>query len=130
MYSLMDGMIPIMIVLIIFTTVSAVAIVLILAALRRRKMEFETYKAAIDKGVPLPEMKFKSTVKSPMGTLRSGLVWLGAGLGFTIMMFFASSEDGDYTPMGLASIPVLIGVALIISYVIEKKEREKGKPEE
>jgi hypothetical protein len=124
---IIDGLVPITIVAIIFTTVSAVGIVLILAAIKKRKMEVDAYKAAIEKGLPVPEFKIRITEKSPANTLKAALVWMACGLGFTIMMYVIALEERDFSPMGIGSIPFLIGVALAISYVIEKKEREKEK---
>jgi len=123
----MDGLVPITVVAIIFTTLSAVAIVLIFAAIKKRKMEIDAYKAAIEKGLSVPEFKIRTSEKSPINTLRSALVWMACGLGFTIMMYLIALEERDFSPMGVGAIPFLIGVALVISYVIEKKEREKEK---
>ena len=124
---IMEGLIPITIIAIIFTTLSAVGIVLIFAVIKKRKMEIDAYKAAIDKGLPVPELKIRTSEKSPVNTLKAALVWMACGLGFTIMMYIIALQEGGFAPMGVGAIPFLIGVALVISYVIEKKEREKEK---
>lgn len=123
----MNGLVPITIVAIIFTTLSAVAIVMIFAVIKKRKMEIDAYKAAIDKGLPVPEFKIRTNHRTPVNTLKAALVWMACGLGFTIMMYVIALEERDFSPMGVGAIPFLIGVALAISYVIEKKEREKEK---
>ena len=64
----MNGLVPITIVAIIFTTLSAVAIVLIFATIKKRKMEVDAYKAAIDKGLPVPELKSVSRAQTPTNT--------------------------------------------------------------
>lgn len=56
----MQGMVPITIVAIIFVTMTAIAIALVFAAIKKRKMEIDAYKAAIDKGLPVPDFKIKS----------------------------------------------------------------------
>jgi hypothetical protein len=123
---IMEGLMPITIVAIIFTTLSAVAIVLIFAAIKKRKMEIDAYKVAIDKGLPVPELKIRATVKSPTSTLKAALVWIAIGIGFGIMMLIDALQDShDFMGVGVASVPILIGIALIISYFIEKKERDK-----
>jgi len=127
MNPVIDGLVPITIVAIIFTTMTAIAIALIFATLKKRKMEIDAYKAAIEKGLPVPEFKIKTGIQSPVSTLKSALVWLAAGTGFGIMMLFVSLEERDFTALGFSTIPILIGVALVISYIIEKKEREKEK---
>ena len=126
MLSVMEGLIPITIVAIIFTTLSAVSIVLIFTAIKRRKMEIDAYKAAIDKGLPVPEFKIRTAAKAPTSTLKAALVWIAAGIGFSIMMLIDALQDShDFMGVGVGSIPILIGIALIISYIIEKKERDK-----
>jgi len=124
----MEGLVPITIVAIIFTTLSAVGIVLIFAAIKRRKMEIDAYKAAIEKGLPVPELKIRTSAKSPVSTLKAALVWIAAGIGFSIMMLIDALQDShDFMGVGVGTIPILIGIALVISYFIEKKERAKEK---
>ena len=43
------------------------------------------------------------------------------------MMLGMYFEEGDSAGLGVGAIPILIGVALVISYVVEKKERDKEK---
>lgn len=118
-----EGVIPIVAIIMSMLTITAIGITIILAGLKKRKMEIEAYKAAIDKGLPVPELKVP--VKSPVSTLKAAMIWIAVGIGFGLMMI----TEYDYSGMAFSSIPILIGVALIISYIIEKKEREKEKAE-
>jgi len=117
-----EGVLPIFIVGIVFTVIAVIGVAIIIASIKKRKMEIDAYKAAIEKGLPVPELKI---VKSPISTLKAALVWIADGIGFGLLMI----ADGDAEGLAVSSIPILIGVALMISYYIEKKEREKEKSE-
>ncbi|MCP4581369.1 MAG: hypothetical protein GY839_07100 [candidate division Zixibacteria bacterium] len=129
MSPVMDGLVPITIVAIVFTTCAAVAIALIFAVLKKRRIEIDAYKAAVEKGLPVPEFKIKTRERSPISTLKAALVWIAVGAGLIIPTFLAAFEDGDYGVLAFSTIPIFIGIALVISYVVEKKEREKEKSE-
>lgn len=100
-----------------FVTIACVIIALIIANFRRRKLEIETYKMAIEKGQSVPRLKIKH---SPIGTLKIGLVFIAIGVGLFILIVTGNDTDG----IGVCSIPILIGLALIISYYIEKKSEK------
>ena len=93
----------------------------------RQKMA-ETLKAAIEKGQPLPTEvvdAISSGVKtppSPQRDLRTGIIWLGVGLGFAGLGVALSYEEADATmPMlGIAAFPAFIGLAFIILSFINK----------
>jgi hypothetical protein len=116
-----EGLIPIVAIISTFSVIGVLGIMILVVAMKKRKLEIEAYKAAIEKGLPVPE--FKVSQKSPVSTLKAALIWIAVGLGFGIMMI----PEHDYSGMAFSSIPILIGIALIISYVLEKKEREKKK---
>ena len=118
-----ETIIPVTAITMSLFTVIVIAVVIVLAGLKKRKLEIEAYKAAIEKGLEVPE--FKSMQKSPLSTLKAALIWIAIGVGFGLMML----AEHEYSGMLFFSIPILIGVALIISYVLEKKEHEKEKAE-
>ena len=89
--------------------------------MKKRRLEIEAYKAAIEKGLPVPELK--TMTKSPLSTFKASLIWIAIGIGFSLMMV----AEEDINGLAFGSIPVLIGVALMISYFMEKKEKEKEK---
>jgi len=110
----------IIVVVTVFTMAAAIAIVLLLVGMKKRQMEIEAYKMAIDKGLPVPELK---TARSPYSTLKASLIWIAIGLGFSFIMIV----DGDKTGMAVGSIPMLIGIALAISFAIERKAARNEK---
>ena len=110
----------ILITMTLFVMTAVIVVVLLFVHLKKRQMEIEAYKQAIEKGLPVPELK---APKSPYGTLKAALVWMAIGIGFFIMMLV----DGDRTAMAVASIPALIGIALAISFAIEKKAAREEK---
>jgi hypothetical protein len=114
-----EGLVPIIAIISTFSVIGVLGLMIIIAGMRKRKIEVEAYKAAIEKGLPVPE--FKVSNKSPISTLKAALIWIAVGIGFGIMML----PEGDSTGLAFSSIPILIGIALVISYYLEKKEREK-----
>lgn len=96
----------------------------------RQKMA-ETLKAAIEKGQPLPTEvvdAISSGVKtppSPQRDLRTGIVWLGVGVGLAAMGVALNFEEPDASwPMiGIACFPVFIGLAFIAMYFLNRGRR-------
>jgi hypothetical protein len=82
----------------------------------------ETLRAAIEKGEPLPPEvveAISSDVKappSPERDLRTGIIWLGVGVGLAAMGIAVGFEEPDATfPMvGISAFPIFIGLAFII----------------
>jgi hypothetical protein len=118
-----EGILPLVAITTVLAATVTIAIVIIVAGLKKRRMEIEAYKAAIDKGLPVPELKVMA--KSPIGTLKAAMIWIAVGIGFCLIMI----AEEDISALAVGSIPILVGIALIISYVIEKKEQEKEKAE-
>lgn len=102
----------------------SVAIVAIVAAHRARvvRLEFRHKErlAVIDKGLELPpetpDPELDPSHRRPRYLLR-GLVWLFAGLGFTLFLYRVADED--VSTLGL--IPAGIGLAYLIFYFVEGK---------
>jgi len=109
---------PVLLVATIMFCALIFGIALVVAIMKRRAMEMDIYKKAIDKGLPVPDFK---VAKTPERTLKSALVWIAVGIGFSLVVLTSQEYEG----IGVCSIPILIGIALIISYKIEKNaERE------
>lgn len=107
---------------VVFTCLTIIAVVIIIYSMKRRKLEIEAYKTAIEKGIPVPELKL---ARAPFSTLKAALIWIAIGLGLFILLLAEGGGDG----LGVSAIPILIGLALIVSHIIEKKEIKKNKPE-
>jgi hypothetical protein len=122
------GVIGTMIPIFFFAMIAAIVIVpRYFQSLERQKMA-ETLKAAIEKGQPLPTEvvdAISSGVKtppSPQRDLRTGIVWLGVGVGLAAMGVAIGFEEPDATfPMiGIACFPVFIGLAYIAMFVVSR----------
>ena len=112
----------IFIVAIIFGSIASLFIVpRYFKSIERQKMA-DTLRAAIEKGQPLPtevidamssNVRSPSMPPSPQRDLRTGIIWLGVGLGCASLGLMMSYEEPDalFFFLGLASFPVFIGLA-------------------
>ena len=95
---------------------------------RRQKLAHETMRLMIEKGLPVPTELINPPlpVKPPKSDLRRGLIWLGVGVGLSILML-KTFEDSGLWALGL--IPALIGVAYLLCWVVElaRQRREAGR---
>jgi hypothetical protein len=99
-------------------------------SIERQKMA-DTLRIAIEKGQPLPSEvidAMSSNVRtpglppSPQRDLRTGIIWLGVGVGFAAMGAAISFEEADalYPMLGLAAFPVFIGLAFVALGLLNK----------
>jgi Domain of unknown function (DUF6249) len=126
-------MTPVLIVAIIFGSIASLFIVpRYFKSVERQKMA-ETLRAAIEKGQPLPTEVIEamsSNVRnpglppSPQRDLRTGIIWLGVGVGFAALGGAVSFEDADalYPMLGFAAFPIFIGLAFVILGLMNKSK--------
>ena len=122
------GVIGTMIPIFFFAMIAAIVIVPRYFQSHEHQKMGETLKAAIEKGQPLPTEvvdAISSGVKtppSPQRDLRTGIVWLGVGVGLAAMGVAIGFEEPDATfPMiGIACFPVFIGLAYIAMFVVSR----------
>ncbi|MCS6625002.1 DUF6249 domain-containing protein [Roseibacterium beibuensis] len=121
-------MTPILIVAIIFGTITAIIIGPGYLKSRERREIQNTVRHAIDKGQQLPPdlidaMTRDVASKLPSRTrdLRRGVIWLAVGIGFAAFSYLSNlgwndhdMEGASAAGMGLAAIPVTIGLAFIV----------------
>jgi hypothetical protein len=123
-------MTPILIVLIVFSAITAIIFGPSYLKSREKRDIQETVRHAIDKGQPLPSdlidaMTRDVASKLPSRTkdLRRGVIWLASGIGIaafsliTAMSNFGGndfSHDAGGPLLGIAAIPATIGLAFIV----------------
>lgn len=100
------------------------AIVLVPAWLKsRERLEMQTtLRAAIDKGQPVPPEVIEALTRNvkvaptSLSDVRAGIIWVAVGLGFGAFGYFVGLEEHDFhfPAMGIASIPIVIGLAFIV----------------
>src|SRR5689334_15055681 len=101
-------------------------------SLERQKMA-ETLRVAIEKGQPLPtevidamssNVRSPGLPPSPQRDLRTGIIWLGVGVGLAAMGAAISFEEADalYPFLGIAAFPVFIGLAFVALSFLNKSK--------
>ncbi len=126
----MEFLIPIVAIICVFGFVPA--IIWILAKARGRREVQATLRSAIEKGIPMsPESidaltRTSSVAPSALSDLRTGVVWLAAGIGIAGMGFWVGfAHEEVFNPaVGLAIIPSIIGAAYIaLSFFNPNKDK-------
>jgi hypothetical protein len=85
---------------------------------RRQRMAHETIMKLAEKGLPVPpELLEPPGPRMPYSGLRGGLVLVGLGIALGIFL----QEIGG--PWSIGLIPGLMGVALLIAWKIETREK-------
>ncbi|WP_394763451.1 DUF6249 domain-containing protein [Phenylobacterium sp.] len=114
----------VLIVAIVFGSIVGVIIIPFWLRSQERIRVQETLRAAIESGQPMPTEVMENAARnitirpapSASRDLRTGIIWLGIGLGFIAMGIALGYEEPDATiPMiACAAFPVFIGLAFIV----------------
>ncbi len=121
-------MTPILIVAIVFSAITAIVFGPSYLKSRERREIQTTVRHAIDKGQQLPPDLIDAMTKDvasklPSRTrdLRRGVIWLAVGIGFAAFSYLSNlgwndhdMEGASAAMMGLAAIPVTVGLAFIV----------------
>jgi undecaprenyl pyrophosphate phosphatase UppP len=93
----------------------SIPIVAIIVEYFNRKNKMKVLEKAIEKGVTLEGLSLED--KGPRLPYRSGMVTLAVGIGISIFGVFVGQIEDEalYPLLGIAFIPALIGLALIIN---------------
>ena len=81
--------------------------------------------STIERGQPLPtevidamssNVRSPGLPASPQRDLRTGIIWMGVGVGLAAFGLAVSFEEADafYPLLGMASFPIFIGLAFIV----------------
>ena len=86
----------------------------------QKRREAELIRLAIEKGQPVPNVP--ALPVSRFGTLKAALVWIAVGIGLLLMVIV--EEIFRWSGLAIGLIPLLIGLALLIGWNMEKKDSE------
>ncbi len=108
----------------------SIPIIAIIVEYFNRKNKLKLFEKAIEKGVTLEGLSLEE--KRPRVPYRAGMVVLAVGLGIAIFAFLMASVEIEafYPILGAASIPALIGIALIINDRINYDRYFKKDPDQ
>jgi hypothetical protein len=105
-----------------FALIGAIVIVpTYLKSKERREMQ-ATMRAAIERGQEVPQDMIEAMTRNvkvaptALSDIRTGVVWIAIGAGIAVFGFMLSYEEADafHPLMGIAAIPVIIGVTFVI----------------
>lgn len=109
-----------------------IPIVIIIVEYFTKKSKMRVMEKAIEKGLSLEGLSLEDERK-PRMPYRAGMIVLAAGLGVGIFAVLVGQVEPEalFWLLGFASIPVLIGVALIINDRInyDRYSKEKSNPQ-
>jgi hypothetical protein len=110
----------------------SVPIIAIIVDHLTKKSKMRVIEKAIEKGLSLEGLSLEDERK-PRLPYRTGMIVLASGLGFGIFAILLGQVEPEplFWFLGFASIPVLIGIALIINDRInfDRYYREKSDPQ-
>ena len=124
----MEDFIPLVAILSVFGTITAIAFGPAYLKSREKREMQATVRHAIDKGQQLPPELIEAMTKDVSSKLpsrtrdiRRGIIWLAVGIGFAAFSYLSNlgwndhdMEGASAAMMGLAAIPVTIGLAFIV----------------
>lgn len=117
----------------LFAMIAALVIVPRYFKSQERQKMAETLRVAIEKGQPLPteiidamssNVRTPGLPASPQRDLRTGIIWLGVGVGLAAMGAAISFEEADalYPILGISAFPIFIGLAFIALAMLNKSK--------
>ena len=100
----------------------SIAIVAVIMGGRVKEMQHKERIVAMEKGIPLPEEPKRKKRESYLSNRTGGLVMTLLGIALTIALWTVAGPTGGV--WGL--LPLAIGVGLLISSYLEKREAERA----
>lgn len=131
-----EGFVAIWIVMIIFGTIGAIVVGPSWLKSREKRDIQQTVRHAIDKGQQLPPELIDAMTREVQGKLpsrsrdlRKGIIWAATGIGIGLFSVVSSlgdagwgSENFDNGLLGIACIPLTIGLAFIVLSFFNKNK--------
>ena len=99
----------------------AIAVVAILTGARKKELEHKERLIAMEKGMSIPEPAKPVCRPTYQSNRTSGFVMTMIGIALTIALWVTAGPTGGVWGF----IPLAIGIGLLISSALEKKESEK-----
>jgi hypothetical protein len=134
----MEEFIPVVAILAVFGTITAIVVGPNYLRSRERREVQETVRRAIDKGQDMPPEVIDALTKDvtrnlPSRTrdIRRGVMWLATGIGLSAFALISSAGWGhddhwggnaDNGLLGFAAIPITIGLAFIVLSFFNKNK--------
>jgi hypothetical protein len=108
----------------LFAAMVIIVALVIFQRLKKTRMLHETLRAMIEKGTPIPPelLRPQAPQRRPKSDLRSGLVLIGIGIALIIAFYHLGG-----VPRGLGLIPLLMGVAFLITWKLEPNKTDDSK---
>jgi hypothetical protein len=108
----------------LFAAMVIIVVLVISQRLKKNRMLHETLRAMIEKGTPIPPelLHPQDAPRRPRSDLRSGLALIGIGIALLIAFYHLGS-----VPRGLGLIPLLMGVAFLITWKLEANKNGDSK---
>ena len=108
--------------IVLFIVIGAICIVPVWLKSRERTEMQATLRVAIDKGQPVPPEVIEALTRNvkvaptSLSDMRAGVIWTAVGIGIGLFSYFSGFEDHDFhfPGLGIASIPLMIGLAYIV----------------
>ena len=135
----MEDFVPIFAIFAVFGTITAIIVGPTYFKSRERREMQATVRAAIDKGPPLPpevidalSTEATRNIPSRSRDIRRGIIWLAVGIGMAAFSIINDlrglGDDWNGGPnidgglLGLAAIPITIGLAFIVLSFFNKNK--------
>ncbi len=105
--------------LIFFLSITVIVCVTVWGRVRRSRLQHETLRVMVEKGVPIPPELLQPPVRR--NDLRRGLVWIAVGLGL-VLLGLTNPFHLKQGTWALGAIPLLVGTAFLIAWKVDARE--------